>query len=107
MAKGKAKMITPKQYAEQIETPYSTVMRWLQRDLIPGAEKQELPFGGWYYAIPADAPRPDLKPGPKPKVDTSIASAAPQAPDDGQPLDVTKKKPSKKSRKTAQKKSGR
>lgn len=58
-------MLTPKQYAERIDAAYSTVMSWLQRDLIPGAQKQELPSGGWYYVVPEDAPRPELKPGPK------------------------------------------
>jgi hypothetical protein len=65
MAKEKPKMLTPKQYAERMDAAYSTVMSWLQRDLIPGAQKQELPSGGWYYVVPEDAPRPELKPGPK------------------------------------------
>jgi hypothetical protein len=65
MAKEKPKMLTPKQYAERVEAAYSTVMSWLQRDLIPGAQKQELPSGGWYYVVPEDAPKPDLKPGPR------------------------------------------
>lgn len=60
-------MLTPKKYAERVEAAYSTVMSWLQRGLIPGAQRQELPSGGWYYVIPEDAPKPELKPGPKPK----------------------------------------
>lgn len=90
MAKRKPTMITPKQYAEQIETPYPTVMRWLQKELIPGAEKRELPFGGWYYAIPEGTPPPDLKPGPKPKsAGDGEVSTATDAPDDGMPSAVT------------------
>jgi hypothetical protein len=34
---------------------------------VPGAAKEELPFGGYFYKIPANAPIPELKPGPKPK----------------------------------------
>lgn len=63
-------MITPRKYAENHQAAYSTVMSWLQRDLIPGAEKHELPTGGWVYTIPENAPKPDLKPGPVPKTET-------------------------------------
>ena len=80
MAKKKANMITPKQYAELTGTPYPTVMRWLQKELIPGAEKRELPFGGWYYAIPDDAPRPALKPGPKAKENGVVSMATEEKP---------------------------
>lgn len=58
-------MLTPKQYAEKVEAAYSTVMSWLQLELIPGAEKYPLPAGGHYYLIPASAKRPERKPGPK------------------------------------------
>ena len=60
-------MLTARQYAELIDTPYPTVMSWLQRELIPGAKKEELPIGGWFYQIPADAPKPLLRRGPTPK----------------------------------------
>jgi hypothetical protein len=61
------KMITAKEYAEIHNVHYTTVMNWLRRDLVPGAAKEELPFGGYFYKIPANAPIPELKPGPKPK----------------------------------------
>jgi hypothetical protein len=60
----KSKMITARQYAEMHATPYTTVATWLQRELIPGAEKQELPYGGYIWMVPQDAPIPELKPGP-------------------------------------------
>ena len=63
-------MVTPKEYAEQIETPYQTVMSWLRRNLISGASRQPLPSGGWYYLVPVDAPKPVLKRGPKPRQTT-------------------------------------
>lgn len=69
-------MLTPKKYAQQVNAAYSTVMSWLQRGLIPGAERQELPSGGWYYTVPADAPPPELKPGPKKQADDQ-AEASP------------------------------
>jgi hypothetical protein len=61
----KSKMITARQFAELHATPYTTVATWLQRELIPGAEKQELPYGGYIWMVPQDAPTPELKPGPK------------------------------------------
>jgi hypothetical protein len=61
----KPKMITARQYAEMHGTPYTTVATWLQRELIPGAEKQELPYGGYVWMVPDNAPKPELKPGPK------------------------------------------
>ena len=56
-------MVTPRKYAERHKVHYTTVMSWLRRDLVPGAVKEELPYGGWYYRIPVDAPLPELKPG--------------------------------------------
>jgi hypothetical protein len=61
------KMITAKEYAEIHDVHYTTVMNWLRRDLLPGAIKEELPFGGYFYKIPVSAPIPELKPGPKRK----------------------------------------
>ena len=63
-----AKTVTPKKYAEMHKVAYTTVMKWLQNKLIPGAYKEALPppFTGYIYQIPEDSPPPDLKPGPKP-----------------------------------------
>lgn len=66
---GTVKIVTPKQYAEMHSVAYTTVMKWLQNNLVPGAVKKQLPapFVGYTYQIPEDALPPDLKPGPKPK----------------------------------------
>jgi hypothetical protein len=51
-------------------------MNWMRRDLVPGAIKEEPPFGGYFYKIPASAPIPELKPGPKTFVERLRAIAA-------------------------------
>jgi hypothetical protein len=66
MKKEEPRMITAKEYAEMHEVHYTTVMNWLRRDLLPGAIKEDLPFGGYFYKIPIETPIPNLKPGPKP-----------------------------------------
>lgn len=60
-------MVTPKEFAVIHDVAYTTVMKWLQRDLIPGAVKEMLqpPFQGHIYWVPKDASRPESKPGPK------------------------------------------
>jgi hypothetical protein len=74
----KSKMITARQFAEMHATPYTTVATWLQRELIPGAVKQELPYGGYVWMVPQDAPKPELKPGPKPKTEEDGSDAGDQ-----------------------------
>ena len=72
--KAKPEMISPKAFAELHDVAYTTVMFWLKNELIAGVERAPLPFGKnlFMYQIPADAPRPDIKPGPKPeKADAS------------------------------------
>jgi len=59
-------MISPRQYAQKIGRPYTTVMTWLQRGLLPDAVQLETP-SGLYWAIPENAPPPELKRGPKSK----------------------------------------
>ena len=71
-----SKMITAKEYAEMHNSHYTTVMNLMRRDLVPGAIKEELPFGGYFYKIPAGAPVPELKPGPKTFVERPRAIAA-------------------------------
>jgi hypothetical protein len=63
---GQSEMLTPRQYAQKHDVAYTTVMKWLQNGLIQGAKKAPLPYEGYIYQIPKDAPPPDLKPGPKP-----------------------------------------
>lgn len=65
--KKSTEMLTPRQYAAENGVAYTTVMNWLKKDLIPGADKEALPFGGYVYRIPKSVPKPDLKAGPKPK----------------------------------------
>jgi hypothetical protein len=66
---GKAKrMLTPRQYASEAGVAYTTVMNWLQKGLIAGAVKESLPFGGYYWQVPYNAPPPKLQPGRPPKV---------------------------------------
>lgn len=48
-------MLTPSQYAEKIGKPYPTVMAWLQRGLVRGAEKTDIGKMS-VYLIPEDAP---------------------------------------------------
>jgi len=68
--KGKQpKMVTARQFAELRGVPYTTVIFWLKKSLLHGAEKQEIPFGrqGFIWRVPDDAPLPELTPGPVPK----------------------------------------
>ena len=64
--KEKPKMLTARQFAAAREVAYTTVISWLNKELLIGAEKQELAYGGFMWCIPEDAPVPELKPGPKP-----------------------------------------
>ncbi|HEX5083542.1 MAG TPA: hypothetical protein VFY40_15960 [Blastocatellia bacterium] len=60
-------MLTARQFAAAREVAYTTVISWLNKELLKGAEKQELAYGGFMWQIPEDAPVPDLKPGPRPQ----------------------------------------
>jgi hypothetical protein len=64
--KGKPQMLTARQFAAKRDVAYTTVINWLNRELLRGAERQPLAYGGFMWMIPADAPAPDLKPGPVP-----------------------------------------
>ena len=68
-------MIPPKEYAERAGAKYQTVMLWLRQNLIPGAQKFALPTGSHYYLVPADAPKPETRRGPKLKKETKRAGA--------------------------------
>ena len=74
--KDEPKMISPKEYAEQVEAKYQTVMLWLRQNLIEGAQKFALPTGGHYYLVPADAPRPETRRGPKVKTEKPTKKAS-------------------------------
>lgn len=55
--------LTAREYATAQGVSYWTVMSWLRRNWLRGVEKVETP-GGYYYLIPANAPRPKVKRGP-------------------------------------------
>ena len=57
--------LTPRQYAEKWEVPYTTTLWWVKTGAIE-SEKMESPFGGFYFLLPADFPPPELKRGRKP-----------------------------------------
>lgn len=63
------KMLTARQFANMHGVPHSTVISWLNKGVIPGAEKLEIPVGGkgFLWRIPDDASLPKLPKGPKPK----------------------------------------
>lgn len=68
--KDEVKMLTPRAYAIKHGTSYTTVLFWVKNGLLPGVEKEALPYGDdtqFVYKIPETAPKPDLKPGPKPR----------------------------------------
>ncbi len=60
--------MTAKEFARQMEVNYRTVLNWLRRGLVPGAEEKDLPIGGSYWEIPYSA-LAMIKPkrGPQPK----------------------------------------
>ena len=64
-------MVTARQFATLHGVPYTTVIFWLKKEAIPGAEKQEIPVGrqGFIWRVPEDAPLPELPRGPRPKSD--------------------------------------
>lgn len=74
-------MLTPKMYAAEIEAPYPTVMNWLQRNLVQGAQKQVMPDGSVRYFVPSGTPKPETKRGPKPKKATPTKKRAKKAKD--------------------------
>src|SRR5215831_362154 len=81
--KGKqSKMVTARQFAGLHGVPYTTVIFWLRKEVIPGAEKQEIPVGrqGFIWRIPEDAPLPELPRGPRPKPKTAATDQADDAP---------------------------
>ena len=60
-------MIAPREFAAKHGVAYTTVLFWLKNEMIEGVQKEQLPFGQnkFVYRIPENAPKPDLKPGPK------------------------------------------
>ena len=55
MKKKEAKrMLTTAQFAEHFQVAYTTVMTWLQREIVPGARRVPTPRGD-VWEIPASA----------------------------------------------------
>lgn len=99
-------MITAKQFAEAIQRPYTTVMGWLQAEIVPGAQLVETPIGS-YYQIPANVVEtfePPKRGRPSKTIANGEVSTATDAPDDAIPAAVTGKKPAKKAGKKGNKK---
>ena len=48
-------MMTGTQFAEKMGVNYSTVVRWLKRQLVPGAVLCESPTRGKWWEIPPEA----------------------------------------------------
>jgi hypothetical protein len=61
---GKTKMITPREFAEQVGRPYQTVLYWLRNNMVPGAEARQESSGIAYY-IPQTAVDQFKGKGPK------------------------------------------
>lgn len=70
-------MISPRQYAAQIGKAYTTVMSWLQGDLMPDAVKVTTPTGH-IWSIPEGTKPPNVKMGRPKKAATESAAAQPK-----------------------------
>src|SRR4051794_13292708 len=67
MSRKQPRIMTAKQFAEQMAINYRTALNWLEAGLVPGAERRSSPIGE-YWEIPEAALTMDRpKPGPKPK----------------------------------------
>jgi hypothetical protein len=67
MKKGTQQMLTTAQFAEHYQVAYTTVMTWLQRGIVPGAQRVPTPRGD-VWEIPASATKeftPPAKGRPK------------------------------------------
>jgi hypothetical protein len=63
MKRGKTEMLTTAQFAEHYQVAYTTVMTWLQRGIVPGAQRVPTPRGD-VWEIPATATQ-EFTPPPK------------------------------------------
>jgi hypothetical protein len=67
MSKKQARVMTAKQFAEQMKVNYRTALNWLEASLVPGAERKPSPVGE-YWEIPDTALKMERpKRGPVPK----------------------------------------
>lgn len=89
--------MTAREFAETIQKPYTTVMGWLQNQLVPGARLVESPIGS-YYEIPVGTVQsfsPPKRGRPK-KNDEAEAVRAPHESATAKTKTTTKKRVSKK-----------
>lgn len=90
-------MLTAKQFAEAIQRPYTTVMGWLQAEIVPGAQLVESPIGN-YYEIPADIVG-TFEPPKRGRPSKTPSGQAEQAETEESSLPSEKQKPAKKTSK--------
>jgi hypothetical protein len=108
MKKESVEMLTAVEFAERAGVSYPTVMSWLRKKLIPGAELKQGDPLGTYWAIPAtsiDMVKPQKR-GPKPKSTSNNAddqTTGRPAPEE-KPAKPTKKAGKAESKKAAKKK---
>jgi transcriptional regulator with XRE-family HTH domain len=68
----KKKMLTPRQFAEEMGINYRTALNWLEAGHVPGAVRREA-LAGIYWEVPADARKMERpKRGPKPKANGAV-----------------------------------
>jgi predicted site-specific integrase-resolvase len=53
--KGSKRVMTATVFAKEMDVAYSTVIRWLERGLVPGAVIKEAPDRGKWWEIPESA----------------------------------------------------
>jgi hypothetical protein len=58
----KAKLVTPKEYAEKNNVAYTTVLYWLNNGRVEGAVKHDTPRGA-YWELPEDTTPPPKRSG--------------------------------------------
>jgi hypothetical protein len=67
MSKKQSRVLTARQFAEEMKINYRTALNWLEAQLVPGAQRQPSPVGE-YWEIPEAAlkmKRPKRGPIPK------------------------------------------
>jgi hypothetical protein len=64
----KKQLLTTRQFAEKMGVHYRTALTWLERGLVPGAQKVKT-LAGEHWEIPVAATKMmKPKPGPKPPI---------------------------------------
>ncbi len=92
--------MTATNFAREMGISYPTVIRWLDRQLVPGAELKESPERGKWWEIPETALKME-RPTPGPKKGSKRPAT------DGEVLTATEAKPTKPAKKAGSKKRSR